>query len=149
MSLPCFKASVYLWLPSGGKFQLLSMGQAEVLYSLTTPVIPLECHECPSSAHVPSLLGPSPISSRPSSSSLKPSQPSQGDGWFLHPPKLQQIMLCCNCEVTALPFTKFWGPPGQGSDGLLPILHPKPSAWCLGHSRGAETCNRMTQWLIL
>lgn len=45
--LPYLEGSIFLLLPPEGKFEPLSMEYEEVLYSLTTPVLLLACHELP------------------------------------------------------------------------------------------------------
>lgn len=45
--LPCLEAFIYLFLPSQGKFKLLSVVSEEVLYNPTTPVLTPACHEQP------------------------------------------------------------------------------------------------------
>lgn len=109
--LSCLEAFIYL-LPSQGKFKLLSVVSEEVLYNPTTPVLPPACHELPPPMPMCLLLS----ALLPSLKDFTAVPESVG---FLHPPKLQRTMLCCNCEVRALPVTKFWAPPEQGPHVLL------------------------------
>lgn len=72
------EASVYLLVPPGGKFRLLSMLRKS--FAMSPPQSdPRHVINFPSSAHMSFLLCPSVISRRPSSSSLKPSQLLQGE----------------------------------------------------------------------
>lgn len=147
MSLPCWEVSVYLLLPSGGKFKLLSMVFEEVLHSHTRPSLPPACHKLPFlSAHVPFLLFPSP--------SLFKTKCILSEAFTTVPGIVGSSTLlddnewCCVVILRLQLFLSWNCEPCQGRYHTSVDLQSRPSTWCLGCSRVAKLCiDGMNQWV--